>query len=75
MLCIGCSIATVLLLQDGTEIAKDAHIGFAARHPTRPAYMLDVPARKANAKYTIRATVIGAGSSGMATLVPPATKP
>jgi len=71
----GLAIATVLLLQDGTEIAKDAHIGFAARHPTRPAYMLDVPARKANAKYTIRATVIGAGSSGMVTLVPPATKP
>ncbi len=65
----GLAITQVSLLQDGSEIAKDVHNGFAARHPTRPAYILNVPARKAEAKYTIRATVIGAGSTGMVTLL------
>jgi hexosaminidase len=71
----GLAITMVSFLQDGIEIAKDVHNGFAARHPTRPAYILDVPARKAEAKYTLRATVIGAGSSGIVTLLLPGAKP
>ena len=71
----GLAITSVTLLENGNEISKDAHIGFAARHPTRPAYILDVPARKAEAKYTIRASVVGAESSGIVTLLPPAAKP
>ncbi len=71
----GLAITTVSLLRNGVEIAKDVHNGFAARHPTRPAYILDVPSHKAEVKYTIRATVIGADSSGIVTLLSPGIKP
>ena len=70
----GLAITSVALLQDGKEIAQDVHIGFAARHPTKAAFVLEVPLRKADAKYTIRATVIGANSSGTVTLLSPAAK-
>ena len=70
----GLAITSVSLVQDGVEVAKDSHVGFAARHPTKPAYILDVPSRKAEAKYIIRATVVGADSSGIVTLLPPDVK-
>lgn len=71
----GLAITSVSLQQDGVEITKDVHVGFAARNPTKAAYILDVPARKAGAKYSIHATVVGADSSGIVTLLAPAAKP
>jgi hexosaminidase len=67
----GLAITSVALLQDGKEIARDVHNGFAARNPTKFAYVLDVPAKKADAKYVIRATVIGAESAGIVTMLAP----
>jgi hexosaminidase len=71
----GLAITSVSLLENGKEIAKDVHTGFAARNPTKAAYVLDVPPRKADARYTIRAAVIGTDSSGTAILLSPAAKP
>ena len=70
----GLAITSVALLENGVEIAKDVHNGFAARNPTRPAFELNVLTRKAEAKYTLRAAVIGADSSGIVTLLAPEAK-
>jgi hexosaminidase len=71
----GLVIKSVSLLENGTTVANDTHNGFAARNPTKPAYVLNLPATKTNAKYTLSASVEGAGSSGTVTLLPPAAKP
>jgi hexosaminidase len=60
----GLVINSVSLLENGKEVATDPHTGFAARNPSKQVYVLDVPAVNANAKYILRATVAGAGSSG-----------
>src|SRR6185312_3892584 len=39
----GLAITSVALLQNGVEIAKDVHTGFAARNPTKAAFVLNVP--------------------------------
>lgn len=59
----GLVINSVSLLQDGAQVAKDGHMGFAARHPTNPVYILDLP-KSANGNYVLRASVSGADSSG-----------
>ena len=65
----GLLIKSVSLLENGTPVATDSHEGFAARHPTKPAYVLNLASRKPGAKYTLRANVVGTGSSGMVTLL------
>lgn len=59
----GLVINGVSLLQDAVEVAKDGHMGFAARHPTAPIYILNLP-KSADANYILRANVIGTNSSG-----------
>jgi hexosaminidase len=71
----GLAITAVSLLENGVEVAKDVHNGFAARNPTRPAYVLNVVSRKGVAKYALRATVIGNNSSGTVSLLSPKEKP
>jgi hexosaminidase len=59
----GLVINSVSLLRDGVQVAKDGHMGFAARHPTNPVYILDLP-KSPNANYILRASVSGADSHG-----------
>jgi hexosaminidase len=70
----GLVITSVALLENGKEVATDVHNGFAARNPTKSAYVFDVTAKNANAKYTLRASVLGSGSSGTVMLRPPSPK-
>jgi len=65
----GLNLKSVSLFENGKEIASDAHAGFAARNPSKPVYVLNLPAFTANAKYTVRATVAGAKSTGTVTSV------
>jgi len=67
----GLVIQSVSLLENGNEVVTDVHNGFAARNPTKSAYVLNLPAKKSDAKYALRASVIGTGSSGTVTLLPP----
>jgi hexosaminidase len=60
----GLVLQSATLLEDGKEVATDAHTGFAARNPTKPVYLLNLPAVNANAKYSLRASVSGQNSSG-----------
>jgi len=71
----GLAITKVSLLQNGTEIAKDIHNGFAARNPTKAAYSLNVGQATPGAHYILRASVIGSGSSGQVMLNVPAATP
>ena len=64
----GLFISSVSLLQDGVEVAKDTHHGFAAAHPTKPVFVLNL-AKNEKANYTLRASVSGADSSGAVYLV------
>lgn len=64
----GLVINSVSLLEDEAVVATDAHAGYAARNPTRPVYVLN-STRKESAKYTLRASVAGADSSGTVSLV------
>jgi hexosaminidase len=63
----GLVIKSASLLENGKEAAADGHMGFAARNPTKPVYVLTLPAINANAKYILRASVAGADSSGTVT--------
>jgi hexosaminidase len=65
----GLSLKSVSLFENGKEIASDPHAGFAARNPSKPVYVLNVPAVTANTKYTLRAAVAGVKSSGTVTAV------
>jgi hypothetical protein len=60
----GLVIQSASLLENGKEVAGDPHTGFAARNPSKPVYVLNLPAATADAKYTLRAAVSGADSSG-----------
>jgi hexosaminidase len=55
----GINIAWVALLEDGQEISRDTHRGFAGANPRQPVYTLDMPAPKAGASYALRAEVTG----------------
>ncbi len=59
----GLDIAWAALLEDGQEISRDAHAGFTGNNPRDPFYLLDVPAPKAGARYTLRAQVAGSGGT------------
>ena len=72
---LGLVIKSVSLLHDNSEIAADVHNGFAARNPTKAAYVLNVPQAIPDAHYTLRASVIGTNSTGIVTVLPPSAKP
>ena len=59
----GIDIAWVVLLEDGKEIARDAHVGFTGGSPRKPVYSLTVPATKPGAHYTLRAQISGSGGN------------
>jgi len=59
----GLNIVSAALLEDGREIARDAHPGFAGAEPRDPVYILDLPALKPGAKYTLQADAAGAGGT------------
>lgn len=63
----GMFIKSVSLLENGKEVAGDVHDGYAARNPTKPIYVLNLSAIDTKAKYTLRASVSGSGSSGAVT--------
>jgi hypothetical protein len=67
-------ITSVRLFHGAEEIANDVHNGFAARNPTKAVYILNVPQAIPDAHYTLRATVIGSGSSGTVMLSSPAAQ-
>ncbi|HWC61143.1 MAG TPA: beta-N-acetylhexosaminidase [Verrucomicrobiae bacterium] len=71
----GLVITAVSLFHGNSKIAEDVHNGFAARNPTKAAYVLNVPQPIPDAHYTLRASVIGADSSGIVTVLPPSAKP
>ena len=62
----GIDIAWVALLEDGVEISRDAHDGFAGGSPRKSVYALDVPAPKPGASYTLRAQIKGDGGTDSA---------
>ena len=63
----GLNIKSVSLLENGKEAVTDGHAGFAARNPSKPVYVLNLPAANDGAKYTVRASVSGTGSTGTVT--------
>ncbi len=65
----GLPVKSVALLEDGKEVVTDSHAGFAARNPSKPVYVLDLPAVKENAKYAVQASIGNVNSSGTVTLV------
>ncbi|EEF60520.1 beta-N-acetylhexosaminidase [Pedosphaera parvula] len=58
----GLDIAWAALLENGVEIDRDTHAGFTGATPSRPAYVLRLPARKPGATYILQA--FAAGRSG-----------
>jgi hexosaminidase len=60
----GLNLKSASLLEDGKEVATDAHEGYAARNPSKPVYVFNLTAINASAKYTLRATVAGTDSTG-----------
>jgi hexosaminidase len=59
----GLDIAWAALLEDGKEISRDTHDGFTGSNPRKPVFVLDVPAPKPGAKYTLLARVAGSGGT------------
>jgi hexosaminidase len=69
----GIDIAWVALLEDGKEVSRDEHAGFAGGKPKASTYSLNLPAVKAGARYSLRAQVAGNGgtdSQGVVMLYP-----
>jgi hexosaminidase len=65
----GLVLKSVSLLENGKEVATDAHSGYAARNPSKPVYVLNLHSFNAGARYTLRATATGTQSYGMVTSV------
>jgi hexosaminidase len=59
----GLNIAWVALLENGVEIDRDTHLGFTGAGPSKPAYILRLPALRPGATYTLAASVQGAGGT------------
>jgi len=59
----GINIAWAALLENGVEISRDTHAGFAGTALRKPIYHLDVPAPKPGARYTLRAQITGSGGT------------
>ena len=62
----GIDLAWVALLEDGREISRDTHAGFAGGSPRKPVYTLTTPAPKPGAHYALRAQVAGSGGTDSA---------
>jgi len=65
----GLDIAWAALLENGFEIDRDTHAGFTGASPTRPAYVLRLPALRPGASYTLRASVAARGGTDSAGVV------
>jgi hexosaminidase len=59
----GIRLDWVALLEDGREVGRDAHPGFAGANPKQTAYVVPLPTFKPGARYTIRAHVAGDGGA------------
>lgn len=59
----GLDIAWAALLEDGVEIDRDTRASFTGVSPTRPTYVLRLPARRPGATYTLQALVQGRGGT------------
>lgn len=60
----GLTISSVTLLEQGIEVARDSHPGFAGHRSHKPVYIVRVPRRKRGAAYKLQAHVIGSRSFG-----------
>ena len=59
----GLDIAWAALLENGVELDRDTHAGFTGATPSRPTYVLRLPARRPGATYTLQASVQGRGGT------------
>jgi hexosaminidase len=59
----GLDIAWVALLENGVEIDRDTHAGFTGATPSKPTYIMRLPARRPGATYTLQASVAGRGGT------------
>jgi len=59
----GLDIAWVALLENGVEIDRDTHAGFTGVTPSRPTYVMRLPARRPGATYALTASVQGRGGT------------
>jgi hexosaminidase len=59
----GLKIESLVVLEDGREVSRDAHAGFSGWSKTKIIYTLDLPVKKPSASYIIRATVAGDGGT------------
>lgn len=59
----GIDIAWVALLENGQEVDRDVHAGFAGGKPRGTSYSVKLPALKPGARYTLRAQVAGNGGT------------
>ena len=62
----GLRLDWVALVEDGKEVARDAHAGFTGSNPRKPMYSVSLPAFNSGAKYSIRAQVAGDGGTDSA---------
>ena len=59
----GIDIKSASLLEDGVEVSRDAHDGFAGAESRKATYTLNIPAPKPGAHYTLVAQVAGSGGT------------
>jgi hexosaminidase len=59
----GMDIAWTSLLENGVEVDRDTHAGFAGFTPTNAVYTLRLQARKRSATYTIQSSMQGRGGT------------
>lgn len=75
----GLDVRSVVLLEDGVEMARDIHDGFTGGAGNDADYVLDIPASKAGAAYTLRVEAAGRGGTdsygSVWTVWPPAKQP
>lgn len=62
----GIDIKSATLLEDGVEISRDDHVGFAGGESRNPTYILEIPTPKPGAHYTLTAQVSGSGGTDSA---------
>jgi hexosaminidase len=65
----GLDIEWAALLENGVEIDRDTHAGFTGVTPSKPAYVLRLPAHRPGATYTLRASVAGRGGTDSSGIV------
>jgi hexosaminidase len=65
----GLDIAWAALLENGVEIDRDTHAGYTGTTPSRPTYVLRLPAWRRGATYTLAASVKGRGGTDSSGIV------